>query len=641
MMKNTRIAVSIILFLVCCSATFAAGTQPVGARIGHYIVTLPAGASADDLAAMKGEVVVLYGAALEVNTSAGVRQFGAAMTPAHAKLLSSDPRVSEVAEVPAMMPAVPAATSSSRHFTPQPSGYGDNGQSGTYTYDSSGNITAIGVDAFLYDAESRLTQAVIRGVTESYVYDAFGNRKSATGATNCLGQSICAQPVTVDKTTNRLMALNGATVHYDPPGNVVAIDATGGSPATVYLYDGTDMMTESTVASDDRQYVYTANDERIAVKRGASWTWTVRDLSNKVLREFTSVETTPAFTMTARSWVKDYVWRDGLLLATTTSTGTLHYHLDHLGTPRLITDTNRLKVAEHAYYPFGAEIDLFPHEAPEEAMKFTGHERDIVAGDGHTLDYMHARYYNGLTGRLLSADPKLGDPQQLQSWNRYGYVDNNPLIHTDPDGMSWWTDTQSLVLRTLQGAGIYRGTAQTNDSVVRSQYVRASKALNTPPGQHNPFREALKDGARANTSAGNRVVAEAMDARPQGGLTASSTNTGVNSAMDAAGKGGKVLLIVGLAVTAANISLAQPGQRGRVIAQEAGAWAGALSFGEAGAGFGAGFGAGLGAPEGGVGAIPGAAAGGLVGGLVGGAIGAHVGGQAGTDLYDAWASVKW
>src|SRR5438270_6681980 len=95
------------------------------------------------------------------------------------------------------------------------------------------------------------------------------------------------------------------------------------------------------------------------------------------------------------------------------------------------------KVAEHAYYPFGAEINLTPHENPEEAMKFTGHERDIVAGDGHTLDYMHARYYNGALGRFLSVDPSLDLKKtlpNLQMWNRYAYVVNNSLRYTDPDG---------------------------------------------------------------------------------------------------------------------------------------------------------------------------------------------------------------
>jgi len=165
----------------------------------------------------------------------------------------------------------------------------------------------------------------------------------------------------------------------------------------------------------------------------------IRDQSGKVLREFTSLESGsgPNLAMTNWQWAKDYVWRDGLLLATVTPSGTLHYHLDHLGTPRLVTDSNGVKVAEHAYYPFGAEINLTPHETPEEAMKFTGHERDLVAGDGHTLDYMHARFYNSALGRFLSVDPELDlkkTPPSPQRWNRYSYVTNNPVGKLDPNG---------------------------------------------------------------------------------------------------------------------------------------------------------------------------------------------------------------
>ncbi|HXH93130.1 MAG TPA: RHS repeat-associated core domain-containing protein [Thermoanaerobaculia bacterium] len=331
---------------------------------------------------------------------------------------------------------------------PQALGFGDNGESGTYTYDGSGNITAIGADTFLYDAEGRVVTAVIRGVTGTYTYDAFGNRKTGTGETNCYGQTVCATPLTLDSTTNRLLTTtNGTTtnVGYDAAGNITS--ASGG----VYAYDGTGMMTEATVGSDDRQFVYTADDERIAVRQGQSWMWTVRGLDNKVLREFTSTEpnNSAGLPTAGGTWIKDYIWRDGLLLASTDSTGTYHYHLDHLGTPRLITNASGVKVAEHAYYPFGAEISLTPHEANEEAMKFTGHERDIVVGDGYTLDDMHARYYNATLGRFLSADPVLGGPDDPQSWNRYSYARDNPLRFSDPTGRQ--------VAQEIYAAGAFAG----------------------------------------------------------------------------------------------------------------------------------------------------------------------------------------
>jgi RHS repeat-associated protein len=64
-------------------------------------------------------------------------------------------------------------------------------------------------------------------------------------------------------------------------------------------------------------------------------------------------------------------------------------------------------------------------------MKFTGHERDAT-----NLDYMHARSYLPWTGRFLSVDPawESADASRPQSWNRYAYVENNPINKVDPDG---------------------------------------------------------------------------------------------------------------------------------------------------------------------------------------------------------------
>jgi RHS repeat-associated protein len=69
-------------------------------------------------------------------------------------------------------------------------------------------------------------------------------------------------------------------------------------------------------------------------------------------------------------------------------------------------------------------------------MKYTGHERDVVDGQGEPLDYMHARYYSASTGRFLSVDLKeQREPLSLpQGWNRYAYAQNNPLKYFDPDG---------------------------------------------------------------------------------------------------------------------------------------------------------------------------------------------------------------
>jgi RHS repeat-associated protein len=62
-----------------------------------------------------------------------------------------------------------------------------------------------------------------------------------------------------------------------------------------------------------------------------------------------------------------------------------------------------------------------------------GKERDAESG----LDYFGARYYASSMGRFMSPDPLLnsGRPDNPQTWNRYTYALNNPLIVTDPTGL--------------------------------------------------------------------------------------------------------------------------------------------------------------------------------------------------------------
>lgn len=67
-------------------------------------------------------------------------------------------------------------------------------------------------------------------------------------------------------------------------------------------------------------------------------------------------------------------------------------------------------------------------------QKFTGHERDNESG----LDFAQARYYASRFGRFTSTDPLTasGRSAMPQSWNRYAYVLNNPLVFDDATGLS-------------------------------------------------------------------------------------------------------------------------------------------------------------------------------------------------------------
>jgi RHS repeat-associated protein len=58
-----------------------------------------------------------------------------------------------------------------------------------------------------------------------------------------------------------------------------------------------------------------------------------------------------------------------------------------------------------------------------------------ASSDGRAQQHlMHARFYSPQWGRFLSVDPGGYFPDHPQSWNRYTYAINNPVLNTDPDG---------------------------------------------------------------------------------------------------------------------------------------------------------------------------------------------------------------
>lgn len=303
--------------------------------------------------------------------------------------------------------------------------------------DNSGSLLFDGTDLFRYDnAFNRLVSATIHypegssSAVESrdYGYDLFGNIASISGSN--------PRNLSPDGTTNRL--LNPFT--YDEAGNLTSQPGWDGlgnptGPAEwFYAYDPFNMMTlaQKVGGSVVRRYVYTADDERLAIlPDNGRELWTVRGPDDRVLRD---VE----YLSTGWGWVEDYIHRGAGLLATIEDVGGVqherHHHLDHLGTPRLVTNSSGQVLARHVHAPYGEE--LTPENQNELRMKFTGHERDDLDsfGEAGDLDYMHARHHSPQLGRFLSIDPARGEPRIPGTWNRYGYVLARPLSLIDLDG---------------------------------------------------------------------------------------------------------------------------------------------------------------------------------------------------------------
>jgi RHS repeat-associated protein len=102
----------------------------------------------------------------------------------------------------------------------------------------------------------------------------------------------------------------------------------------------------------------------------------------------------------------------------------VYYHTDHVGSTRLLTDSQGNPVTSVQYFPFGT-----PETSGTERYLFTGQEKD------HTgMYYYKARYFDPELGRFLTRDSWSGDPRRPQSLNKYVYCSNNPLRYTDPTG---------------------------------------------------------------------------------------------------------------------------------------------------------------------------------------------------------------
>jgi RHS repeat-associated protein len=297
---------------------------------------------------------------------------------------------------------------------------------GTYTYDGSGNVWKMtngsNIDTFFYDKASRLLEGKILSVSKKQCqsYDAFGNIKGQATTSS----SLTCTPSTwsVDSSTNRM----GSPVTYDAAGE----QTSWNSGAYVYWWYPTGEMRQFDGSNRATVYGYTADSERVATYDSllGTITYTLRGLDGKVLRVYR--ESGGVWT-----WLQDYVYRDGAHVATIDSSGTRYFHLDHLGTIRLITNSSGTQVALHTYLPFGQEATSTSQDS--EAMKFTGHERDLRDPSNTTddLDAMHARYYNLNLARFLIVDPGRNvDPKAPQASNMYAYARNNPVKYIDPNG---------------------------------------------------------------------------------------------------------------------------------------------------------------------------------------------------------------
>ncbi len=128
--------------------------------------------------------------------------------------------------------------------------------------------------------------------------------------------------------------------------------------------------------------------------------------------------------------------------ATGKTSGYHYLHRDYLNSILAITDSSANVVEQRQFGAWG-EVDRFKRLESEITFTYdttllnrgyTGHEHFVDVA----LIHMNGRMYDAKLGRFLSPDNYIQEPFSTQSFNRFGYVWNNPLKFTDPSGEVLW-----------------------------------------------------------------------------------------------------------------------------------------------------------------------------------------------------------
>jgi RHS repeat-associated protein len=230
--------------------------------------------------------------------------------------------------------------------------------------------------------------------------------------------------ITIDKLrVNVTGALNGrsrvveleayqstATYSYDAAGNVT------NDGAHSYTYDSGNRLA-SVDGGSTSSYGYDHQNRRFKKTIGSTVTHYIWQ-GSQVIAEHDAATGGVIF---------NYVYSGGRLIAGMGG-GVINWCLSDRLSTRLVLDSSGNVVGQQAHLAFGED---FAESGAQQKQHFTTYERDSESG----TDYAVTRQYAQTVGRFLQIDPAACNNDNPQTLNKYGYVHNDPVNLSDPDGM--------------------------------------------------------------------------------------------------------------------------------------------------------------------------------------------------------------
>lgn len=324
-------------------------------------------------------------------------------------------------------------------------------------YDHTGKLSIAFSEGFTYDSLNRIDTRSLSigsgtldpyGFDEQYQYDGFGNMLSRKAIINSAPvTSLASYQYGSSTSVNRL---NSATVDgkrysqfsYDSNGN---INHDGSRSFSYTAFDKADQISNGLQYTDYHYNHNRAVSQRIDYRQhDEQWklfeTDYVAGLYQQERRYLDTDKTQLEHTQHKYLIGSIIVTRDQTMSSTELESATeglesaQYQHSDHQGSILSITDDNGSVTQQYFYTAFGKPMQLSGTSLISAKLPmtrgYTGHEMlpelDIIQ--------MGGRIYDPNLGRFLQADPNIQAPKNLQNYNRYSYVLNNPLSYSDPSG---------------------------------------------------------------------------------------------------------------------------------------------------------------------------------------------------------------